>query len=49
MKFFEEDSTVYNRALQIWRMFIGMAHNRQTTTYGALTGHWDTPRREPSS
>ena len=36
MKFFEEDSTVYNRALQIWIVFIGMAHNRQTTTYGAL-------------
>ena len=36
MKFFEEDSTVYNRALQIWLVLIGMAHNRQTTTYGAL-------------
>ncbi len=36
VKFFEEDSTVYNRALQIWLVLIGMAHNRQTTTYGAL-------------
>ena len=36
MKFFHEDSTVYNRAMQIWLVLIGMAHNRQTMTYGAL-------------
>ena len=36
VKFFEEDSTVYSRAMQIWLVLIGMAHNRQTTTYGAL-------------
>ena len=27
VKFFEEDSTVYNRALQIWLVLIGMAYN----------------------
>ena len=36
VKFFAEDSTVYSRAMQIWMVLIGMAHNRQTMTYGAL-------------
>ena len=36
VNFFVEDSTVYKRALQIWLVLIGKAHNRQTTTYGAL-------------
>ena len=36
VKFLDEDSPVYNLALQIWLVLIGMAHNRQTTIYDAL-------------
>lgn len=36
VKKFSDDSTGPGRALQIWQILIGKAHNRQTITYGAL-------------
>ena len=35
-KLFKDDSTNATRALQIWQILIGKAHNRQTITYKAL-------------
>jgi putative restriction endonuclease len=35
-KFFVDDPTLENRALQIWLILIGKAHNRQITTYGEV-------------
>jgi putative restriction endonuclease len=35
-KRFSDDSTNPGRALQIWQILIGKAHNWQTITYGAL-------------
>jgi hypothetical protein len=36
VKRFADDATLPNRALQIWQILIGKAHNRQTMTYGQL-------------
>jgi hypothetical protein len=33
---FKTRPTKASRALQIWLVLIGMAHNRQTMTYGIL-------------
>ena len=33
---FDAIRTKYSRAVQIWQILIGLAHNRQTTTYGML-------------
>lgn len=37
MKKFSEDKSRPSRALQIWLILIGAAHNRQIITYGHLT------------
>ncbi len=36
LKFFNQDSSRKSRAVQIWQILIGKAHNRQTITYGQL-------------
>ena len=36
VRFFEDNATNATRALQIWQILIGKAHNRQTVTYGML-------------
>ena len=33
---FDDDASWPSRALQIWQILIGKAHNRQTITYGQL-------------
>ncbi len=35
---FVDDSTISTRAVQIWQILVGRAHNRQTITYGELGG-----------
>ena len=35
---FDEEPTLYTRALQIWQILISKATNRQTLTYGELAG-----------
>lgn len=36
MKQFSSTPTLEDRAVQIWQILTGMAHNRQTTTYGDI-------------
>jgi putative restriction endonuclease len=36
VKFFSDDRRRESRAVQIWQILIGKAHNRQTITYGEL-------------
>jgi hypothetical protein len=36
---FEENSRIPTRALQIYQVLVGLAWNRQTITYGALSRH----------
>ncbi len=33
IKYFSKSPTLENRAVQIWQILTGLAHNRQTTTY----------------
>jgi hypothetical protein len=37
MKQFADDSHLHTRALQIYQVLVGLAWNRQTVTYGALS------------
>jgi hypothetical protein len=36
LKYFKDEATRPARALQMWQILIGKAHNRQTITYGQL-------------
>ena len=38
---FDENPTLYKRALQIWQILISKASNRQTMTYGNLSNMLD--------
>ncbi len=44
MKTFDSIRTVESRVIQIWQVFVGLAYNRQTITYGKLSKLLDFKR-----
>lgn len=36
VRYFSENTSLENRALQIWQILIGFAYERKTTTYGEI-------------